>query len=673
MDDNSSPDLGPLPSVHPNHEMESRSVTAFETLIQGKMIFRREAQRDYGIDGELEIVQNGVATNLRAKVQLKAQLAIKANQDGSFSHGVSCANLNYLLNGPSPIYILYDDTKKEFWYAWAQDELHRLKKDNPDWQRQNSITLKFTARLTPDALPEICERILREGRMLRGLREVVARTPTDEPAKLMVDPSSLNITDGRQAANLLVRSGLTLITAGYPKEALQLFGMLSDDTKGQPRFQMVAGYAEYVCGHYFNAIGHLRQALAKAQDLSIHDRAFLDSVKDTCELACGLIDRATYDRRLQSRQDNLTGALALEARFVSLNRELMEGHGNQRPELLGDIQKTTAALRACSDAAPAAKLGSYLAILYLQGTEFVTDLVRKANKLQAAAQLRDPRLQAMRNASAAAMRAKFAEWETQVHQTYEEAVKLNHPMLVADAGRVRLQVYTFLKFQSAIQAAASGAVADLDTNGTDLLQYFEQIASMYKKIGAAYSRAQVLMLEAEALEIVDQAEQAKQLAIAIRTEAEALQYVDILSRANDLLNGKSLFAVTKRHWQALAAADPEKALAQMTDSQLHDFAAQALELRDLPPNRIETFENYLRQQRYMYQEKYRHCQYLTLLEDKRQTGNPAVAYTALPNRKCVCDKHRYETSIITSDGPALINAFKQQYCTKCHDRAPKAV
>jgi hypothetical protein len=56
---------------------------------------------------------------LRAQVQLKSTASSQVNEDGSVSVAVPSHNLNYLLNGPSPIYVLYIGPRHELRFAWA--------------------------------------------------------------------------------------------------------------------------------------------------------------------------------------------------------------------------------------------------------------------------------------------------------------------------------------------------------------------------------------------------------------------------------------------------------------------------------------------------------------------------------------------------------------------------
>jgi hypothetical protein len=218
-------------------------------------------------------------TNFRGQVQLKARVSVEANDDGSISHSVSTANLNYLLKGPCSVYLLYDAEKNEFWYAWARDESQRLEAANSTWKEQQQVTLRFNKRLNADAFGTIVECMLGEGRMERQIRDSLARATTAEHIVISIDPASLSITDPSQAQHILLASGPAIVAAGYPKQALHLLSLVDCTMRNLPRLQLVAGYAEYMLGKHYNALGHVRQAISRAQEMSERDRNFLFRLK----------------------------------------------------------------------------------------------------------------------------------------------------------------------------------------------------------------------------------------------------------------------------------------------------------------------------------------------------------------------------------------------------------
>jgi hypothetical protein len=136
-------DLGPLPESDENAVLQSESFKALENaLTSDRFVFRPEPQPDAGVDWCVELRIEGRYTGMRSYVQVKARAEKRANSDGSVSYPADLSNLNYLLNGLSPLYVLYLADERELRYAWVRDEVNRIERQTPDWKRQKTVTLR---------------------------------------------------------------------------------------------------------------------------------------------------------------------------------------------------------------------------------------------------------------------------------------------------------------------------------------------------------------------------------------------------------------------------------------------------------------------------------------------------------------------------------------------------
>jgi hypothetical protein len=216
---NEAENLGPLPKADRNSELELLSIKAFEsTLPADKFEFRRETVSDAGVDGSLELKIHSRYTNLRAQVQLKSTDSDKANVDGSISIQVTAANLNYLLNGPSPLYVLYVAPQNELRFAWAREEHQRIERATPDWKQQDTVTIRFYSALTPEAVDQIHRHILDEEQMHRRINDTLSATSNTETLVIGISPENLSITDADDAKRILLSSGRLIVTTGQPEK-----------------------------------------------------------------------------------------------------------------------------------------------------------------------------------------------------------------------------------------------------------------------------------------------------------------------------------------------------------------------------------------------------------------------------------------------------------------------
>lgn len=165
---------GPLPKSDRADELEELSGRALQNALPVERFrLRSEPGKDRGNDRYLELKLKGHDTNCRAQLQLKGVEAWKLNRDGSVSLSVESSNLNYLLNGSSPIYILWNAENNELRYAWARDECRRIESTNSNWRHQSSIALRFRRVLDENGLGDIHRRVLAESQLQRCVQEHV--------------------------------------------------------------------------------------------------------------------------------------------------------------------------------------------------------------------------------------------------------------------------------------------------------------------------------------------------------------------------------------------------------------------------------------------------------------------------------------------------------------------
>jgi hypothetical protein len=135
-----------------NAELQRRSLGALRALLPNdKFVFRDERIDDAGVDGSLELLIDSAYTDLRSQIQIKSTESTPSNRDGTISISINVSNLNYLLNGSSPLYLLYVVPDNEFRFAWASDERKRLDRTNSNWIDQRTVTLRFMNVLSKES------------------------------------------------------------------------------------------------------------------------------------------------------------------------------------------------------------------------------------------------------------------------------------------------------------------------------------------------------------------------------------------------------------------------------------------------------------------------------------------------------------------------------------------
>jgi Domain of unknown function (DUF4365) len=220
-----------LPKSDRNERLERLSNRALELILSVEKFLSREDKPDKGVDSSIEVIdENEDFTNFRAQIQLKGTYEQEINKDGSVSYSIETSNIRYLWNNLTSIYVLYIQPREELRFVWLKDEIKRLDKENPNWQNQGEVTLRFNQVLDEETANQIHTQIKREGLFHRKIKEVF-NSNSGGNFRIELNPSSLEITDPKQAKDFLMYHNVELLNAGYENLIIEKYNLLTDADK----------------------------------------------------------------------------------------------------------------------------------------------------------------------------------------------------------------------------------------------------------------------------------------------------------------------------------------------------------------------------------------------------------------------------------------------------------
>ncbi len=539
-------DLGPLPKSPRSHELQRTSLHALQGFLRctDKFLLRDERIDDAGVDCSLELIIKSSYTNFRCQVQLKGTDSQKTNKDGSISHSIDTYNLNYLLNGPSPLFILYVEPTKDLWFVWARDEAHRLNRINPNWTSQEKITIHFKDRLTPEALNDhISNRILVEGRLDRTIHDSLARATLNEKVTISINLKTLEISESHDVYQLLLKSGTSIVASGFGNKVMDLVGILERNTKSDPRIQLICAYAQYTLGRFQAALGHISEALALPDQLSDDDQQFLLTVKDVCEYQTGRIDMAEYLKRANISASQAKGYRALSYSLETLRYKLIsEKDLDQRAYLMKQLRALVDTISKLPAAYESFKLRTRLVLLFAEAAENTKNLLHELTLIQMRKALGIPLTKAFKMRMERAIEF-WKGWEQSANVALYDANKLGHPILIGDAlltlvgGKIDVLRHQWLDSQF----SKSPFRVRQDVLGA-LMRHTHQAIKIFKEAGTLEAELRGKMILADLLDLSGHSSDAMKIVVDVLPVAQAMGYASLESGAKDFINGNTLLA-----------------------------------------------------------------------------------------------------------------------------------
>lgn len=663
--------MGPLPEADRNSEMQRRSIaTLMAALPADRFVFRDERVEDAGVDGSLELLINSRFTNLRAQVQLKSTASAETNQDGSISLQVRASNLNYLINGQSPLYVLYVAPLNELRFAWARDELQRLDEANPRWAEQGTVTIRFIHIINADTLNDIHERIRRDGQLTRRVHDMLGRAGVNEHVITSINTQTLESTDPEEVFQLLVTSGVTIVSSGYGAQVRRLAGLLNPTQAREPRVHVVRAYAEYALGRLQAALGYVAEASLRRDGLSADDQQLLTYIRDACEYQTGRLSAEEYARRLDAQVGQQTGGINASYLLSSIRYELYTERDPARcAELLSRMQSVVSEILASDDFESEFKVHARIILLQIEGGQSAHDALDEMHQLSLRQALgRDFDLQEVLRAQ----RDRWSRWERAVEDALRDAIATNSPLIIADALAVRASI----RMAHLLNARLFNPVLGIQVEFPEEIYQpptsdAEQAIRIYSQADQLEGELRAKITLADLLVLAGQETRAREIAQEVLPIAQAMNYSGIEQRAQEHISGQSILHRSATAADDAPARDSDFSLAGYTPAQIRKTASDTLRALDLPSDRLPVLEREFESYSDIARERLRWCRHIDLIQDIRHTRDQATYYSRDPERLVTCQLFGYRSVIGSTDWKALIAAFKQAYCDGCPAREPK--
>jgi len=313
-----------LPKSDRNERLERLSNQALEAILPVENFLPREEKPDKGVDSSIEVIDdNEYFTNFRAQIQLKGTYEREINKDGSVSFSIETSNIRYLWNNLTSIYVLYIEPRKELRFVWLKDEIKRLNEENPDWQNQGEVTLRFNQVLNVETANQIHEQITKEGLLHRKIKETLAAN-SESSSRLEIDSLNLIVINQNDAEKILDFHGLELLNSGYENFVLEKYDLLANYEKKKAKFLLLKSRAEGMSGKYRAALDTLGIIESMNCELSPTEKFHYESIENHTNWMLGEIDAETFLTKLEELStDKLVKDFILD-RFNFLHFSLMQ-------------------------------------------------------------------------------------------------------------------------------------------------------------------------------------------------------------------------------------------------------------------------------------------------------------------------------------------------------------
>lgn len=660
--------LKSLPKVDENYEIQAESLKAFNAFLPADAYcFREESVADFGVDGSLELFEQGQATNFRAQVQMKGTRSLEPNQDGSYSlNDVATTNLQYLLNGQIPIYILHIQPIGEFRYVWARDEFKRLAKENPKWLDQKTVTIRFREILNDVTLNQIKEQIIRESSFRRQMSEML-RIADSPSVRVEIDPDDLSITDPDEVYRSLSNGGINLINEGYALTVIEKINWLEGKHRNDPKIRLVHAYGEYMRTRYRTAIEILDLLDVEGHTLPAGDLVIARWIRASSQYQTGVIDSETYTQNLGEIANDENTSEFSNYRFEYIRRQLLSEENLDSRSVLGIQLQAEFDKLPARDAHSEAGLGFRFIIFQSQLALLVGELSKDMQRITLRKRLyKDANTTVPDIANVLAKtRQRLDTWFTGMDEIANET---QNPILKADVAVEKVMLVNHQAGLTSFHSNINGVkLPPIDAEFVRQCKISLLAAiDIYTAFGVHERRLRAQVCLADLLSFSGDGDASDQLFAEVSAASNKMSYSNV-----EMNSTHPLSKLQERIDERNAGFEADEAWASKTEEELAQFAQQMLDNVGLPQNRIANLLTDVKANQDVCRERLNWCDQIQLIQDLTHTRNPETCYARPLKFWAVCSRFGYETIIPNGDSGAVIDAFKKAYCNFCTNRSPK--
>jgi len=653
-----------------NAELQEYSLRAVaNALPPEKFVFREERKIDAGVDGTIEIKILGDYTGMRAYVQVKSsEQDLRPKKDGSIAYPIKVSNLHYLLNHPCPLYLLYIVKKQDLRCVWAWEEVHRIERQQPGWASQQTVTLMFKNKLNSRTRHQIHERIRADATIHRSARTILSGAGAAERVKIEVDKAGGTVTDPTRIRDMLLNSGLSLVSSGAGPRVLELLTLLSPSDRQLPKMLLVSAYAELLRSRYLLASAHVAEASPRSDELSEDDRDVLNCLKNICDQQCGRITTQEYKRRQKEASEKQAGSFAACSRILYLRQEWLSTNNPERKQAIAqELAVAVEKVVSDPDCSDEFKLHARLVLLFVRGGDlfFVLAHALVITNMRLALGARS-----YAGDEPLAANAEFANWQAEANAAVESCSTLRNRRLCGEALYTRASVI-FAIHSIGFAVATDEARREKSKFIVDsVIPSLENAVRLHELDDDIEGVLRSKVLIANFYDLLGEITRARELASAVRAKIEAFDFKDLSVQVNALLAGMPAHRQLAVQYRNRHCEDTDATYGFLSDEDVERYAKTYLQAMNLPIGRLPLMQKDVRSQRGIAIERNLWCRHIDLVQDLTHLQSKQTAYAVPTDYWCVCHKHRYKSVIGDPDWSAIIHGFKSARCAGCPDRDP---
>ncbi|MBK5262143.1 MAG: DUF4365 domain-containing protein [Peptostreptococcaceae bacterium] len=643
-----------LPKRNATHIQEDRSRNAFCSILPSHLfVCRNQFESDYGTDILIELVTlSGYVTNYQCQIQLKSQKNGKFRMGGGFSYPVPVKTINYLINQPNSLFIIYLENMNTFYWEWADiiNNYFFNSGDDLSITDKKSVSYTFKKELDEEAFKEIYNHILNRSKMINDLVNII-NVKNDEPIHISIDGKEEKIINYVNIEKQIIKYGFELCNKGDYKTLSSWIQKLPISAKGNEKLALVVSYYMTHIGNYLNALNWLPK-IKKGNAFDEEELYLIEYLSLNIKNALGLITYEEYLTKLKSLADeNSENILGLQAK-LNYKKLCVAMNKIDDDSVIKEFNEIIRIIKNMPNVSQLIIENIEIEEFEVEGILILQEMIRNSFKIVAHMKSNYSLTKNEIDKIFISTKNRLEKWIKKYdniicNNSIDLLIKSRYILTFSSTYLLLFEVPKILEIENELTAEDKESLNKLAENLKWAFFIFDSAGLVHESLNAKWG-------EANTHKKLGDKKLYNDIIQFIIDGANDIGFASMVKEATDSLSNTGIFV------------EPQS----LSDEDLKLYAFQYLQAFDLPSDRFDNvYKDYCWTEKDR-KEKYNWCTHIGTIQDLRHTCSKNTKYSYDPSRLIVCLKFNFKPLKPGYEREILIADFKSKYCRDCKERSP---
>ncbi len=495
-------------------------------------------------------------------------------------------------------------------------------------------------------------KVLNDGNLIRTVTEFIGVTVQTEQINAALVLKNGKAHNTQETIEMLKIGGFSLVNSGQGGLVNQLLDTLPQTYRNDQEIALIYAYVKFHSGFALDALSWLPKGFAR-EKLSLNNQALAKLIESCTQFSLRIITQEDYVKRLmQIEEESRDTVLGLQIKVERIRKSISNGADGKLEKVIYEMKEAMSHLLSLPEIDKSIQINAKTILWELGGWEYLHELADAKAFQETRTKIGFPMPLKNRKILAKKLYGRFQEWLDRYRQ-----LKLDTQDNPVAYGQIVINASSVI-LRSVAQAMcfSEGAIPDYAPAVKGTINSIEYVLPTLSNYGLSYLVLRGKLIQAEALEALEETWKAKELRSYVKGTSQELGLIDIQQMAEEQLSGDGIFSTAKKIKNEVPSFMDED-IRGASHEEMKEMAQYFVNATNIPMSRIDNIVKDFEWMKKDAENRYSFCRYIDNLQFLEHCKSLDTMYSIDPDRVIVCTKFGFESSLPGKDRDNLLLLF----------------